>query len=81
MASLLQFLSRQIEAHPRLLRFLRLGFCVSLGPIAGPIAALAMRRAEQGEPVLAFLWASLIPLVWIDLASATAYLAHQFHIT
>ncbi|HEY3814895.1 MAG TPA: hypothetical protein VGL66_16880 [Caulobacteraceae bacterium] len=81
MSSLTQFLMRHIRAHPKLVRFFRLAFCVSLGPIAGPIAAVAMRRAANGEPVLAALWASLIPLVWIDLATATAYLAHRLHIT
>ena len=68
----------------RVLRFLprvfEVGFYVSMGPIAGPIAAVAVRYARKGEPLLATLWAVTIPLVWLDLASATAFLAHKFHI-
>ena len=81
MAAFTQFFARVIGAHPKVVRFVRLAFCVSLGPIAGPLAAMAMRRAAEGTPFLAALWASLIPLAWIDLAAATAYLAHKFHIT
>ena len=62
-------------------RVVRLAAFVSLGPIAGPIAALAERYARRGELILAAMWLVAIPLIWLDIASLTAFLAHKFHIS
>ncbi len=61
-------------------RVARLAALVSLGPIAGPMAALAERYARRGELILAAMWLVAIPLIWLDIASLTAFLAHKFHI-
>ncbi|HWE92719.1 MAG TPA: hypothetical protein VG269_01990 [Tepidisphaeraceae bacterium] len=61
-------------------RLFEVGFYVSMGPIAGPIAAVAVRYLRKGEVVLAGLWAVTIPLIWLDIASLTAWLAHRLHV-
>ncbi len=62
-------------------RIARLAALVSLGPIAGPMAAMAERYVRRGEMILAAMWLVAIPLIWLDIASLTAFLAHKFHIS
>ena len=64
-----------------LARIARLAALVSLGPIAGPMAAMAEKYARRGELILAAMWLTAIPLIWLDIASLTAFLAHRFHIS
>jgi hypothetical protein len=62
-------------------RLAKLAAYISLGPIAGPMAAMAERYARRGELILAAMWLTAIPLIWLDIASLTAFLAHKFHIS